>query len=86
MNFKAVKPEDMLSDNQDYAEKNGTRIRKGTMAAALANAEILNSTAASTSEKQAALAAFKTLVPAIKGVCMAESITWKNVELQSLFE
>lgn len=36
-----MKPTDMMSDHADYAEKNGTKIRKGTAAAFIANAKLL---------------------------------------------
>ncbi len=82
----AIKPEDMLPDNQDFATANGQRIRKGSMAAAIANATLIDSPDATPAEKQAALDAIRELVPALKAFGLTQVVTWKNPDIQALFE
>ena len=82
----AKRPQDMLSDKQNYFEKGGQKIRKGTMAAALANAEILQSPSATKHEKLKAKEALKELVPVLKAFGLTKFLVWKNPEIQKLFE
>lgn len=48
----SIKPQDIIADDESYAEINGSKIRKGTMAAALANADIYTSSTANENEKK----------------------------------
>lgn len=82
----SVKPEDLLPDEQNFLEVNGQIIRKGTMGAALANAKIVDSADATLCDKQEAMIALKELVPALSAFGLTEFLTWKNSDIQSLFE
>ncbi len=55
MTIQSPRPEDILPDGVDTAELNGKTVRKGTIAAFLANAEILEDAQANDATKQAAL-------------------------------
>ena len=79
-------PEDMIPDDKSHFEMDGKTIRKGTMAAALANAEIIESTNSTAEEKRDALNAIKELVPVLKAFGLARFLTWKNPEIQALFD
>ena len=79
-------PEDMIPDDKSHFEMGGKTIRKGTMAAALANAEIVESPDSTSQEKCDALNAIKELVPVLKAFGLARFLTWKNPEIQALFE
>ena len=81
-------PEDMLPDNKDYAKRNGITIRKGTVdcSSALANAEIIESPDATAQEKQAAIEAIKTLIPALKATHLTKFMQRKNPQIQALFD
>ena len=63
MTDKAVKPEDVLPDGDDFATIKGVRVRKGTIAAAMRNMAILESGTAG--ERAAALRAIKDLAPSL---------------------
>ena len=80
------KPEDMISDEQSYFEKNGKSIRKGTMAAALANAEIIESQHSSNEEKKTAFNALKELAPILIAFGLTRFLTWKNPTIQKIFD
>ena len=86
MNYDAKKPEDMIADDKNYAEKGGKTIRKGTMAAAFANAEIIESTDATSDEKKKAMDALKELAPTLKAFGLTKFFTWKNSEIQEMFD
>lgn len=86
MSYNAVKPENVLVDDKNYLEKDGKMLRKGTVAAALANAEIFESIDASTLEKQKAIEAIKELAPALKTLGLTKFLTWKNKKIQEIFD
>lgn len=79
-------PEDMIPDDKSHVEISGKTIRKGTMAAALANAEIIESPDSTSQEKCDALNAIKELVPALKAFGLVRFLTWKNPEIQAIFD
>lgn len=79
-------PEDLLPDDKNHVEMNGTKIRKGTMGAALANAKIIESSDATTEEKQAALIALKQLAPALIAFGLTTFLQWKNPIIQNIFD
>lgn len=60
-----IKPEDILPDDESFADLNGVTVRKGTVAAALANAEILNSNTATDAQKKQAIAMIIQLAPSL---------------------
>lgn len=80
------KPEDVMSDDASHVEKNGVVIRKGSMAAVMANIEVIEDDSASPAEKQSAKEAIKELAPTLIGVGMTEYVTWKNPEVQAIFD
>jgi hypothetical protein len=82
----SFKPEDLIPDSADFADIQGTRIRKGSFAALLANAEILCSDTASIEEKTAAKIAFSEIIPNLVVIGLHKHIWWKNSELQHLME
>jgi hypothetical protein len=74
-----IKPEDILKDGADYLEIDGKKVRKGTVAAFLANIEILENPNTSNQHKSDALLAMKELAPAIITVGLHKHVTFKNV-------
>ena len=87
MNYRAKSPEDMIPDDEDFLEaKGGVRGRKGTMAAALANADIVEAEDATDEEKRAALEMMKRLAPQLKALGVTKHLRWKNAEIQTLFD
>jgi len=59
----SILPENILPNDINELEINGVKARKGSVAAALANAKILASDSASENEKETAKETFKKLVP-----------------------
>lgn len=86
MRYKPKTAADMIPDQASYAEKDGTVIRKGTMAAALANAEIIGAADATEEERQQAMAALKMLAPSLKAIGLTKFLHWNNPEIQALFD
>ena len=81
----AIKPEDVLSDNQDYTMIDGVKVRKGSIAAVMANAAILESDA-SAQEKSGAIEAIKELAPALIVLGVHKHVTFKNSQVQQLLD
>ncbi len=79
-------PEDMLPDDKSYFEMNGKTIRKGSMAAALANAKVIDSNNTTQEEKQAALDTLKSLAPTLIAFELTEFMQWKNPIIQAIFD
>lgn len=82
----AIKPEDILADNQDVASFNQVSIRKGSIAAALANVEIMLSAESSADEKSAATEMFITLVKQIQKTVFAKHLAWKHPIIKKIVE
>lgn len=81
---KGILPKDILADNIDSKEINGLNVRKGTIAAVLANIDILESSSSSTQLKQTALKTIKDLVPSLIALGLHKHVTWNNLHVQSL--
>lgn len=86
MTYNAKTPEDMVPDDKSYFEMGDKSIRKGTMSAALANAEIIEALDATEAEKLAAMNALRKLVPILKTFGLTKFLTWKNPKIQSIFD
>ncbi|MSP52786.1 MAG: hypothetical protein EXR81_00850 [Gammaproteobacteria bacterium] len=82
MTNKAISPEDILSDNESFVQYEGGTIRKGSFAAIIANADILDSSNATPAEKAAALDMIRSLLPAIMLSGAAKHLIWKNPQIQ----
>ena len=80
-----VTPNQVMPDNVDYVQTNGVAIRKGTMAAAIANIEIIESLTSTQAEKAAALEAIKALVPQLKAFHIHKHLQWRNPQIEALF-
>ena len=85
MSNKAVRPEDMLPDDVNTAEIAGVHVRKGTVAAVLANATLLESKSASDEEKKQAISMIEELAPAVVAIGLHNHVTWKNKKIQDIF-
>lgn len=87
MNYRTKRPEDILPDEQDYfTDQNGNTIRKGTVAAAIANAGIVESNESSGEEKEAALLVIRELAPTLKNFGFNQFLSWKNPQIQKIFD
>ena len=82
MTNKSVRPEDILGDNETFVQYEGGTVRKGSFAAIMANADILESHDANQQEKDAALEMIKSLLPLIVLSGAYKHITWNNPKIQ----
>ncbi len=82
----AIRPEDILPDDANFATLNNTVIRKGSIAAAIANVEVIESANTSNDEKNAAKEVLAALAQQLKTTNFVKHLTWNNPEVQALFQ
>ena len=83
---KGIKPEDILSDDQNFINLNGSATaRKGSIAAFLKNIDLLE-TSKDEDEKTAALEMIKELAPVMVAVGLHKHTVFKNKEVQSIID
>lgn len=80
----SIKPEDILPDHVNSFEVNGVTVRKATVGAVIANANILASSHASMDEKQKAKESIQALIPSLVAIGMHEHVVWKNPDIQKM--
>lgn len=83
---KGISPQDVIADGNETAEFQGQMIRKGTVKAAIENVKIMESEEASILEKQAAKDMIKKLAPDIIALELDKYMTWKNPDVQAIFD
>lgn len=81
-----ITPQDMIPDNESFVEKNGITIRKGTMAAILANADILADQQTNEEEKAAAIKVIAELMPGLIASGSHKHIVWKNPIIEKIMQ
>lgn len=80
-----VTPEKILKDGVDGDIFNGVFIRKGTIAAAIKNAQILDDPQSNKLDKEKALQYLKDTIPSLnKAFGMDKVLSWKNGQLNKL--
>ena len=79
-----VKPEDVLPNGVDSTAINGKVVRKGTIAAFLANADILENPSATENEKKAAHDAMKDLAPDVIIIGLHKHVRFINPEVEKI--
>lgn len=84
MNIHTPRPEDILPDGIDSTELNGKVVRKGTIAAFLANAEILENAQADEKTKQVALTTLKELAPNVIAIGLHKQVIFKNPVVEQI--
>lgn len=83
-NHNPVRPEDILPNGIDSTEINGQSIRKGSIAAFLANANILENPLVSDQQKAAAANEMKKLAPAVIAIGLHKHVTFKNSQVEQI--
>jgi hypothetical protein len=83
-NNKSVRPENILPENIDSTTINGTLIRKGTIAAFLANVEIFENNNATEQQKQDAMQTMQELAPAVIAVGLHKHAVFKNTHVEKI--
>ena len=79
-----TRPEDILADGADVTEMQGRTVRKGSVAAVVANANVLASSEATEEQKQEALNIITELAPTLAAVGLHEHVVWKNPEIEKI--
>jgi hypothetical protein len=82
----SIKPEDILPDDTNIAIIEGIRVRKGTVAAALANLKILDSPTASQKDKDAAIQIIRELAPALVVLGFKKYLTFNDSAIQQIVD
>jgi len=82
----ATRPEDILPDGDDTASVGGKVVRKGTIAAFLANIEVLESEKSTDTEKQSAKAMMQELAPSVVAIGLHKHVIFKNKEAEQMLK
>lgn len=79
-----IRPENILPDGVDAAAINGKVVRKGTIAAFLANTDILENPNATSQQKQEAINTMKELAPAVIAIGLHKHVIFKNPQAEEI--
>jgi hypothetical protein len=79
-----VRPEDVLPDGVDRSLMNGVDVRKGTVAAFVANARTLERLAPGTGEYEAVAGQLRSLLPALTAVGVLEVFEPRSPALREI--
>jgi len=77
-----TRPEDILPDGEDFKTIRGVRVRKGTIAAAMSNMEVLAN--GSEEERHKARAVIEELAPALVVLGVHRHFQCRNPEVESI--
>ncbi len=80
----SVRPEDILADGVDSTVINGITVRKGTIAAFLANIELLEKKNSTEVQKQEAINMIKALAQTVVSTGLHKHVTFKNIEIEQI--
>ena len=80
----SVRPEDILPDGVDSTLIDGKAVRKGTIAAFLANVDVLESTSVTEQQKQKAINTMKELAPSVIAIGLHKHVTFKNSQAEQI--
>ncbi|WP_454785235.1 hypothetical protein [Legionella sp. WA2024007413] len=83
-NNGSISPEDIIPDGVDNISINGTLVRKGTVAAFLANAKVLEHQYSTEIQKNEAIKTMKELAPAIIATGLHQHVVFKNKEVEQI--
>lgn len=79
-------PEELIPDSANFYVKNGIQIRKGTMASAILNAEILESVNSTLEQKNCAIKILEELASKLCAFGLNKHFVWKNPDIQTIFD
>lgn len=82
--LQSMRPEDILPEGVDSVESQGVMVRKGTVAAYIANIAVLENDASTTEEKEKALTVMKELAPSIIAMGLHDFVTFKNFQAEKI--
>ena len=82
----SIKPKDVLPDEQNEACIEGVTVRKGTVAAVLANLDLLDSPHTSPEAKAAALETIREFVPALVALGFRKHLRFNDPRVQAMLD
>lgn len=82
----AIKPSDVLPDDVDSAVIDGVRVRKGTVAAVLANLKALDVATLTAAERAEILETIRELAPALVVLGFKKYLTFNNPVIQKIVD
>ena len=82
MSKAGVRPEDVLPDGEDFVDISGVRVRKGSIAAAMRNMELLER--GSEEEKRRALSAIEDLAPGLAVLGLHRHFQCRNPQVEAI--
>ncbi|CPV47720.1 hypothetical protein [Mycobacteroides abscessus] len=80
----AIRPEDVLSDSDNSTTVDGVTVRKGTIAAFIANAKLLETIAQSDPRHAAIERELRKLAPAVRAIGLLDVFTPRTPRIASL--
>ncbi|OZE81007.1 hypothetical protein CH305_11605 [Rhodococcus sp. 15-649-2-2] len=86
MSSHSVRPEDVLPDGAERASFDGLEIRKGTVAAFVANARALDDAEPGTEAHRELLATLEDLAPQLAAIGLFEVFEPRNPQIAQLVE
>lgn len=84
MTNNLVRPEDILPDGVDSTFINGKMVRKGTIAAFLANVDLLEKENATEQQRREAINIMKELAPAVISIGLHKHVVFKNNQVEQI--
>jgi len=84
MTNKAIKPDDILADKENFVELAGINIRKGSIAAFLKNIDLFEDVNSTDIQKNEALEMIKELAPAIIASGLHKHAVFKNKIIENI--
>lgn len=86
MTNKGILPSDIIPDGADFTQINGVQVRKGTVAAFLANINLVENPHASAEDKKQALHTIQELAPAVIATGLQNHVTFKNSQVEEILQ
>lgn len=80
----SVRPEDILPDGVDSTTINGKTVRKGTIAAFLANTDILENLNSTEQQKHEAINTMKELALSVIAIGLHKHVIFKNPSVEQI--
>ncbi|BBZ28515.1 hypothetical protein MMAD_28100 [Mycolicibacterium madagascariense] len=81
----ALCPQDVLRDDQDETILGGVEVRKGTVAAFVANAKLLQSVSPTDPDYEMIRQQLRELAPAVRAVGLLEIFSPRSAEIDDIF-
>ncbi|WP_112219995.1 hypothetical protein [Legionella quinlivanii] len=86
MSDLSVNPEDILADGVDYTVIKGVPVRKGTVAAFIANIQIIEDPDSSDLARQNAWETMKNLAPTLVATGLTDHVHFKNPNVERMLQ